>query len=50
MNISLGMVLLIGLALLWILRTLAMPYIIEKQMVTRLSHDFDGVLKQAEHK
>lgn len=45
MNISLGMVLLIGLALLWILRTLAMPYIIEKQMVTRLSHDFDGVLK-----
>ena len=45
MNISLGLVLLIGLALLWVLRTIAMPYIIEKQMVTRLSHDFDGVLK-----
>jgi signal transduction histidine kinase len=37
--------LLTGLALLWVLRTIAMPYIIEKQMVTRLSHDFDGVLK-----
>jgi signal transduction histidine kinase len=45
MNISLGLVLLIGLALLWVLRTIAMPYIIEKQMVTRLSHDFDGILK-----
>ena len=45
MNISLGLVLLTGLALLWVLRTIAMPYIIEKQMVTRLSHDFDGVLK-----
>ena len=44
MNISLGLVLLIGLALLWVLRTIAMPYIIEKQMVTRLSHDFDGIL------
>lgn len=44
MNISLGSVLLVGLALLWVLRTIAMPYIIEKQMVTRLSHDFDGIL------
>ncbi|MDQ5940127.1 MAG: hypothetical protein QG557_1077 [Pseudomonadota bacterium] len=45
MNISIGLVLLFGLALLWMLRTIAMPYIIEKQMVTRLSHDFDGILQ-----
>ncbi|MEY2666201.1 MAG: hypothetical protein RLZZ384_372 [Pseudomonadota bacterium] len=45
MNISIGLVLLVGLALLWMLRTIAMPYIIEKQMVTRLSHDFDGILQ-----